>query len=54
MSEPDWEELDAKELFHRLWGKAVGTTDYNKKQWCKMEEFVNKGITAIKSLERAK
>ena len=32
-----------RELFHRLWTKAVGTTDYDKKEWQRLEEMlVNK------------
>ena len=27
-------------LFHRLWGKAVGTRDYEKKEWQKLQRFL--------------
>jgi hypothetical protein len=34
----------ADELFHKLWGKAVGTEDYDKKQWCELQAFINKWV----------
>lgn len=28
------------ELFHRLWTKAVGTDDYDKEQWKRLEKLM--------------
>lgn len=30
----------AKSLFHALWGKAVGTPDYDKEQWLQLENVL--------------
>ncbi len=27
-------------LFHALWSKAVGTSDYDKKQWLELEREI--------------
>lgn len=29
-------------LVHTLWTKAVGTNTYNKKEWLRLEEIINK------------
>jgi hypothetical protein len=34
-------------LLHILWSKAVGTSDYNKKQWGRMEELISKSICTM-------
>ena len=34
-------------LVHRLWSKAVGTPDYDKEQWKRMEELVGKAFRTM-------
>ena len=36
----DRESLTNWQVFHRLWGKAVGTKDYDKNQWIALEKCV--------------
>jgi hypothetical protein len=31
---------DLHGLFHTLWGRAVGTMDYNKKDWLRFEKMI--------------
>lgn len=31
---------DADAMFHKLWTKAVGTQDYNKKEWMELERLI--------------
>jgi hypothetical protein len=38
------EMYDLHGHLHNLWSKAVGTPDYNKKQWGRMEELISKAI----------
>lgn len=35
------EEQDTWDLFHRLWSKAVGTQEYNKEEWKKLEAKIS-------------
>jgi hypothetical protein len=32
---------ETREIFHRLWTRDVGTTDYNKNDWVKLRDFIN-------------
>lgn len=34
-------------LLHQLWSKAVGTPDYDKLQWGRLEELLGKGFRTI-------
>jgi hypothetical protein len=34
-------------LLHHLWSKAVGTQDYNKQEWKRLEELVGKAFRTI-------
>lgn len=34
-------------LVHQLWSKAVGTSDYDKAEWKRMEELVGKAFRTI-------
>lgn len=34
---PNLSELSSREIFHSLWGKAVGTPHYNKKEWSELQ-----------------
>jgi len=31
-------------LFHALWSKAVGTSDYDKKQWLQLEREIERAV----------
>ena len=41
------EMLEAHGLFHRLWGEAVGSTTYDKKQWQALELVMDKSFCII-------
>lgn len=42
---------DARALFHRLWTKAVGTPDYDKKEWALLEEMFIKALAGVAQKE---
>ena len=37
-------------LFHRLWTKAVGTKDYDKKEWQELERRIWKNVEVEEKL----
>jgi hypothetical protein len=39
-------KADVLPLFHRLWGKAVGTSEYDKKEWQELERLIQKLFNA--------
>lgn len=39
-AEPPLNLANGREVFHRLWTKAVGTPGYVKEQWSALERFV--------------
>lgn len=39
--------LELHGLLHQLWSKAVGTQDYNKQEWKRLEELVGKAFRSI-------
>ncbi len=41
--------VDVTKVFHKLWTKAVGTDDYDKKEWVDLEQH----IIRLNRLERA-
>lgn len=48
------DNINASELFHKLWGKATNSYNYDKKEWQQLYEIFQKGQKAIKELERLK
>ena len=40
--DPPKTAYDAELLFHRLWTKAVGTKDYDKREWQQLEMYLRK------------
>lgn len=45
-------EMPLLPLFHRLWGKAVGTGDYDKSEWVQLQKELEALLKLTPRLER--
>ena len=42
----------AKELLHKLWGKAKEAENYNKKEWLALQVFINESVRLEEAAKR--